>query len=158
MLRCTAIAIGLLMGAALAVAAQTPVIPLKQQRQFAKLTAQAARQKGHKQAQTLAKIALLDYRFALAGFAVNNNQVGLQDLGRAADAMNRAYALLQAEAARGKTGGMKDVELAVQRMVFGLKGLAQQVDYTIRPKVQAVGSHFASQDAQILQWMFNSKN
>jgi hypothetical protein len=157
MSRLARIAIGLLAASALAAAAQTPAVNLKQQRQYVKLSAQAAKQTGHKQAQTLAKLALLDYNFALAGFAANDNQRGLQDLAHASAHIDRACALLQAESARGKTDGMKNVEMAVQQMVFGLKGLAEQVDYTVRPKVQAVGSHFAALDSQILQWMFAPK-
>lgn len=160
MIRWAGLGAGVLLACGLAAArapAQAPVITLKQERQYAKLSAQAAKQHGHKQAQTLAKIALLDYNFALANFAANHNQYALQDLSHATQHVDRACALLQAETARGKTDGMKNVEMAVQQMVFGLKGLAQQVDYTVRPNVQAVRAHFANLDGKLLQWMFAPK-
>ena len=157
MIRWAGMAMSLLLACASGARAQVPAITLKQERQYAKLSAQMAKQHGHQQAETLAKIALLDYNFALANFAVSHNRFALQDLGHARAHMDSACSLLRAEMKRGKTSGMKNVEMAAQQMVFGLKGLAQQVDYTVRPQVEAVRTHLANLDAELLQWMFAPK-
>ncbi|HUX65861.1 MAG TPA: hypothetical protein VMV31_00075 [Terriglobales bacterium] len=142
--------------------AQAPQAPAglnpKLVRQYDKLSANAAKQKGPKQAETLAKMAELEFDFARTSYNTQQAAAGQQHLDLAARHADQACALLQAESARGKTNGMKNVEISLQRISFGLKGLAQQVQYFDRPKIEAAINHFYSLRSHLLDWMFAPKH
>ncbi|MGH3183865.1 MAG: hypothetical protein ACRDOE_18460, partial [Streptosporangiaceae bacterium] len=102
-----------------AMAAQTAVVNNpKDVAEYAKLEAQAQRQQGSKQAETLAKMAELDYAFADAGYRANQTGAAEQQLDHATQHADTACALLQAESEQGKTNGMKHVEESLQRIAY----------------------------------------
>lgn len=148
-----ALAAGLPLAAAQVPATQNP----KLVHQYNQLTADAAKQQGSKQAETLAKMAELEFEFARAGYRSQQPGDGDAQLDRATEHADRACALLQAETAAGKTNGMKNVEQSLQRITFGLKGLAQQVRYLQRPRVEAAIRHFSDLRDNLLDWMFAPK-
>jgi len=148
-----------LLAVAPAPAPQTQVVQNpKLVRQYDKLTANAAKQQGPKRAETLAKMAELEFDFARAGYHAQQSQLGAQQLDLASQHADQACALLQAETARGKTNGMKNVEISLQKISFGLKDLAQQVHYLERPKVETAIHHFADLRSNLLTWMFAPKH
>jgi len=143
-------------GWVLAQGANTTVDP-KLAHDYAQLEAQAANRQGAKQAEALAKLAEMDFDFAHAGYLANQTTEGDQQLDRATQHADQACAVLKTEAARGKTGGVRNVEISLQRVTYGLKDLAQRVHFRQRPKVEAVGSHFADLRAELLDMMFAPK-
>lgn len=126
-------------------------------RDYAKLEAKSATQTGSKQAETLAKMAELDFTFGHDGLMANQADQGLRYLDQAAQHADQAMALLQQEANLGKTNGMKNVEVSLQKINYGLKQLAEEVRFTQRPRVQDLAQHFADLRAQLLDWMFAPK-
>lgn len=126
-------------------------------RDYQKLQADAAKQTGSKQAETLAKLAEMDYTFAAANFAAGNSTPAQHHLALAACWADKAMGFLRTEAAAGKTNGMQKVEMSFQKIAFGLSGLAQQVHLRERPQVQAEDNHFAQLRAQLLNFMFAPK-
>jgi len=156
--------LGLLMGTALsaqsaapAAAADTAAPSPKQIREYQKLQADAAKQTGSKQAETLAKLAELEYSFAATSFAAGQSTPGQHHLDLAAHWADRAMVFLRSEAAAGKTNGMQKVEMSFQKIGFGLSGLAAQVRLRERPRVQAEDKHFAQLRTQLLDFMFAPK-
>ena len=140
-------------------AAQAPVLQNpKLLRQYDKLVANSAKQQGPKRAETLAKMAELEFDFARAGYHAQQAPLGARQLDLASQHADQACALLQAETARGKTNGMKNVEISLQKISFGLKDLAQQVHYLDRPKVEAAIHHFSDLRSKLLTWMFAPKH
>jgi len=143
---------------AIAALAQSPDASTAQlDRDYAQLTQKAARQKGADRAETLAKMAEINADYARLSFRANQVQTGEQSLGFLAANVDQACVLLQAEADRGKTGGMKNVETSLQKIGFALRDLAQQVHYLQRPKVEALSSHVADLRSKLLGWMFAPK-
>lgn len=126
-------------------------------RDYAKLTQKAARQKGPDRAESLAKMAEINVDYARLSFRANQVQSGEQSLDFLATNVDEACSLLQVEADRGKTGGMKNVETSLQKIGFALHDLAQQVHYLQRPKVEALAGHVADQRSKLLGWMFAPK-
>lgn len=149
--------LGFALGLGAARAQTTSVANPKLQREYAKLEAKAAGQKGSKQAETLAKMAEMNFNFAHASYAAEQPAAGERDLDLAQQQADSACALLHAEAHLGKTNGMQKVEESLQKITYGLRDLAQDVHFRQRPKVVAVGDHFADLRAQLLQWMFDPK-
>lgn len=139
------------------IAAPAPLMSPKLEREYTKLQAEVGRQHGSKQAETLARLAELDFDFAHDSYGANQFQAAEQHLDLASQNADRACTLLQDEANRGKTGGMKNVEISFQNIGFGLKQLAQDVRFEQRAKVQAVAAHFADLRAKLLNWMFAPK-
>lgn len=123
-------------------------------RDYARLETKAATQTGPKQAETLAKLAELDFTFGHDGLLANQAAEGQRHLDLAGQNADRAMALLQQEVSRGKTNDMKNVELSLQKITYGLKELAEEVRFTERPRVQALAQHFADMRSQLLDWMF----
>jgi hypothetical protein len=156
-----AMAVALWLLAAVA-SAQTPLAPPadanpKDAKEYSELQAKLAQQNGSKQAETLAKLAQLDYGFAADGFAHGQSDNGLLHLRQATHWADQAMAVMRSEAADGTTKGMKNVEIAFQKIAFGLSGLAQQVHLRERSQVQAVNSHFVQLRSQLLDFMFAPK-
>lgn len=125
--------------------------------EYAKLEAKATRETGPKQAETLAKLAELDFTFGHDGLMANQDGAGQRYLDQAGHHADQAVALLQQEVALGKTNGMKNVEVSLQKITYGLKQLAEEVRFTQRPPVQSLAQHFADLRAQLLNWMFAPK-
>lgn len=149
---------GWVLGLALIAAAQTPPTQNpKQIRAYAKLEANAAKQRDSKKAETLGKIAVLDFAFARASFHAGDDPGALAQLGQARQHADQACALLQQEAALGKTDHMQDVEMSLQKINFGLKDLVHDVPFEQQPAVQSLITHIANLRSQLLQWMFAPK-
>lgn len=129
----------------------------KLEQEYTELQAKADQQSGSKKAETMAKLAEMDYTFAEAGFAHGQPDAAQHHLERAAHWADQAMDFFRTEAAAGKTNGMKNVEIAFQKITYGLGGLAQQVHLRERPKVQAVDNHFAQLRGQLLDFMFAPK-
>ncbi|HEY7837905.1 MAG TPA: hypothetical protein VIC54_04855 [Terriglobales bacterium] len=150
--------LGLLLGTALPGQSEAPAAASPAQvREYQKLQADAAKQTGSKQAETLARLAELDYAFAATSFAAGQPEPGQRHLDLAAHWADQAMVLLRSEAAAGKTNGMQKVEMSFQKIAFGLSGLAAQVRLRERPSVLAEDTHFAQLRAQLLNFMFAPK-
>lgn len=150
--------LGILLVLGTAAAAQTAVVQdPKLAKEYAKLQTEVEQQTGSRQAETLARMAEFNYAFADASYRAQQPEAAEQQLDLATQHADAACALLQAEADRGKTNGMKHVEESLQRIVYNLNGLAQQVLFRQRPRVEAAADHFADLRAKVLQWMFQPK-
>ncbi|MGH9393600.1 MAG: hypothetical protein ACRD1E_05475 [Terriglobales bacterium] len=147
----------LVLACAAAIAQSPDAATAKLDRDYTKLSAKAARQQGTGRAESLAKLAILDADYARLSFRAQQIEPGEQHLDQIGAHADQACTLLQAEADRGKTGGMKNVETSLQQIGFALHDLAQQVHYLQRPKVEALAGHIADLRAKLLEWMFAPK-
>ncbi|MGH9475753.1 MAG: hypothetical protein ACRD1C_05430 [Terriglobales bacterium] len=154
-----AVAASLLLSA-LALGAQSAAPPLNSKlvKRYAQLNAQAARQNGPKRAETLAKLAALDYSFADSSYSAHQPQTASQHLAQATAHADQACAILHAEAALGKKDRIKNVERIIQSIAFALRGLEQSVSYQQQPQVQAAVEHFTNLNYELLQWLFAPKH
>lgn len=123
-------------------------------KRYGQLNAEMARQSGHKRAETLAKLAALDYSFANTSYGAQQPGAGRQHLAQATAHADQACALLHAEAEQGKKDGIKNVEKIIQSIAFGLRGLEQSVNYVQQPEVKAAVDHFTNLNYELLQWLF----
>ncbi|MGH9488339.1 MAG: hypothetical protein ACRD04_12225 [Terriglobales bacterium] len=141
------------------VRSQAPVrLNPKLERRYAQLQAQSLREHGHKLAETLAKLAALDYTFANTSYTNNDFAAGRLHLAEATTHADRACSLLHAEAITGKKSGIKNVEKIIQSISFGLHGLAESVDYRQQTPVKAAVAHFTDLNYELLQWLFAPKS
>ncbi|MGH9485558.1 MAG: hypothetical protein ACRD1F_10925 [Terriglobales bacterium] len=145
---------------AVCLAQSAPAIRLKPAwvKKYAQLEAKAKQQQGHQRAETLAALAALDYQVVNSGF--NHHDVAAADhymehMSRHAD---QACALLHTEAQQGKKDGIKHVEVIVQRIAFGLRGLESAVDFREEAKIEAAVEHFTNLNYELLQWLFAPKS
>ncbi|MGH9471497.1 MAG: hypothetical protein ACRD1M_02020 [Terriglobales bacterium] len=149
---------GWVLGLALVAVAQTqPAQNPKQLRAYAKLEASAAKQHESKKADTLAKLAVLDFAMARVSFHAGDTATALAQLDHVRQHADQAGALLQLEAARGKTSHMRDVEMSLQKITFGLQDLVHDVPLEQQPAVKSLTTRIANLRSQLLQWMFSPK-
>ncbi len=124
---------------------------------YAQLQAKAAHAHGHKRAELLAKLAYRDFGRARRSFKAGQLAAGQQELAVLHRHGAASMRLLQAEAARGKKNGMRHVEIAFQRVTYGLAALQQEVNFHDQPAVAAARRQFAHWRSQLLEWMFARK-
>lgn len=125
---------------------------------YAKLQAKAAKQQGHKLAETLATMAAYDYTFANTSFQAHDVATADQYMAQMTAHADQACALLQAQVKLGKKDGIKHVEETIQRIAFGLRGLEQSVGFREQAKVKAAVDHFTNLNYELLQWLFAPKS
>ncbi len=125
---------------------------------YAKLQAKAAKQQGHKLAETLATMAAYDYTFADTSFKAHDASAADQYMAQMTAHADQACALLQTQVKLGKKDGIKHVEENIQRISFGLRGLEQSVGFRQQAKVKAAVDHFTDLNYELLQWLFAPKS
>lgn len=156
----SALALLVLLPAGLAAQAAAPSgvhLDPKWVQNYAKLQAKAAKQQGHKLAETLATMAAYDYAFADTSFKAHDAAAADQYMAQMTSHADQACTLLQAQVKLGKKDGIKHVEETVQRITFGLRGLEPSVGFREQAKVKAAVDHFTNLNYELLQWLFAPK-
>ncbi|MGH9541777.1 MAG: hypothetical protein ACRD2H_07825 [Terriglobales bacterium] len=133
-----------------------PLLPAKPPT-YAQLAAKMAKAQGPKRAELLSQLALMDYDKARKSYEGGQSQAGAQCLAALEAHGGEAMALLRAEAAQGGKKGMKKVEIAFRKVVFGLDDLGHEANFQDQRRIEAARQRFADRRQQLLTWLFASK-
>lgn len=128
--------------------------PAKVLARYHKLQRQLPRSRGAKRARLLARLARLDVANAYANFQGQQVLAGSVALNLAQQHAHQAMQTLAQEAARGKSKGMRKVELQFHKISFGLRGLLHIAPYEAAPRIRAVRDYFGQLRSRLLGWMF----
>lgn len=125
--------------------------------QYAHIAAKAAKARGHKRAELLAKLAFLDFGLARQGFEAHDAAAGRQRLAALDQHGAESMRLLRREAARGKKDGMRHVEINFRKIAFGLTALEHEANFRDQPVISAAQQRFARWRRLLLDWLFAKK-
>lgn len=124
---------------------------------YAQIEAKMAKAQGPKRAELLSQLALMDYDKARTSYEGGQSQAGAQCLAALEAHGGEAMALLRVEAAQGGKKGMKEVEIAFRKVVFGLEDLGHQANFQDQGRIDAARQSFTARRQQLLTWLFAGK-